>query len=92
MCQPSVSAETAEAYRKGNAVLESLCLATADGSKIQVKLLKDASGDMRTALSLEGLSPWLEAVNSHHSPTYRHSLTVAGIAGLFAEHLGVERC
>jgi len=84
----SVPRKTLEAYSKGNAFLESLALSATDGSNIQVKLLNDAAGEILGALSLDGIGPWVEAVQSHHSDTYCHSLMVSGIAGLFARHLG----
>ncbi|KZM49691.1 HD domain-containing phosphohydrolase [Labrenzia sp. OB1] len=81
-------AQTVEAYRKSNAFLQSLCLSTVEDSPIQIKLLNDSAEELLTALSLNGLSTWLEAVHTHHSGTYSHSLMVAGVAGMFALHLG----
>lgn len=83
-----VPEKTLQAYRKGNAFLESLALSTADGSKVQINLLNESAAEILSSLSLDGLSPWVEAVQSHHSATYCHSLTVAGLAGAFAKHLG----
>ncbi|QFT30741.1 Cyclic di-GMP phosphodiesterase response regulator RpfG [Labrenzia sp. THAF82] len=80
--------KTVEAYRKGNVFLENMCLASAEGTKIPVSVLKSSASDIFNAMSQEGLSFWMEAVNSHHSPTYSHSLKVAGLAGMFANHLG----
>lgn len=84
----SVPATTLEAYRKGNAFLESLALSTADGSKIQINLLNESAAEVLSALELDGMSSWVDAVQAHHSPTYCHSLMVAGLAGAFAGHLG----
>ena len=81
-------AKTLEAYKKGNAFLESLALSAAEGSNIQTSLMNEGAAEILSALSLDGLSPWLDAVQSHHSGTYCHSLMVAGIAGSFAQHLG----
>lgn len=83
-----VPATTLEAYRKGNAFLESLALSTADGSKIQINLLNESAAEVLSALELDGMSSWIDAVQAHHSPTYCHSLMVAGLAGAFAGHLG----
>ena len=83
----NVPAATVEAYRKGNAFLESLALSTADGSKIQINLLNDSAAEILSSLSLDGLAPWVDAVQSHHSGTFCHSLMVAGLAGAFARHL-----
>jgi putative nucleotidyltransferase with HDIG domain len=37
------------------------------------------------ALRETGIKPWLEIVRQHHSPTYRHSLLVTGVAVAFAQ-------
>lgn len=84
----TVPERTLEAYRKGNAFLESLALSATDGSNIHVKLMDEGARDILAALALDGLGGWMEAVQSHHSATYCHSLMVSGIAGLFAKHLG----
>jgi putative nucleotidyltransferase with HDIG domain len=84
----SVPSKTLEAYRKGNAFLESLVLSATDGSNIQINLMNESAKEILAALSLDGIGPWMEAVQSHHSGTYCHSLMVCGIAGLFAHHLG----
>ena len=83
-----VPAATLAAYKKGNAFLESLALSATEGSSIQVSLMNESAGEILSSLSLDGLSPWLEAVQTHHSGTYCHSLMVAGLAGSFAEYLG----
>jgi putative nucleotidyltransferase with HDIG domain len=83
-----VPAEIKEAYRKGSAFLEGLALSATDGSKIQISLLNDSANEIFSALSHYGMSPWMDAIHSHHSPTYRHSLMVAGMAGMFARSLG----
>jgi|GEM_PF-906739 len=85
---PEMPKQTIEAYRKSNGFLESLCLSAVEGSNIQVNLMNTCAGEVLEALSLDGLSSWLDAVHTHHSATYCHSLAVAGIAGMFARHLG----
>lgn len=84
----NTGAKTLEAYRSGNAFLESLCFSSIEGSKIPLNLMNESASETLAALSLDGLASWLDAVNLHHSPTYSHSLTVAGLAGAFARHLG----
>lgn len=37
-----------------------------------------------------GVSNWLDAVRRHHSHTYRHSMTVAGMSIAFGLHLGMR--
>lgn len=84
----TVPARTVEAYRKGNAFLESLALSATDGTNIQINLMNDSAREILAALSLDGMGPWMDAVQSHHSGTYCHSLMVSGVAGLLARHLG----
>jgi putative nucleotidyltransferase with HDIG domain len=79
---------TVKAYQSSNAFLESLCFSAAESSKIQVNLMSESASEVLAALSLDGLSSWMEAVQYHHSATYSHSLTVAGLAGTFAKSLG----
>ncbi|WP_305987363.1 HD-GYP domain-containing protein [Roseibium sp. MMSF_3544] len=80
--------DTAAAYRNCNAFLESLCFSTVEGAKIRVKLMNECAEDLLFALNRDGLSSWLSAVHTHHSETYRHSLRVAGLAGMLAKQLG----
>lgn len=83
-----VGAETVQAYVNASNALDGLTLSSADGCKIQVAVLNDCAGEILNALSRYGISDWMHAINSHHSATYRHSLTVAGLAGHFCRHLG----
>ncbi|MBN9673666.1 HD-GYP domain-containing protein [Roseibium aggregatum] len=80
--------ETGQAFVKGIAFLEGMWLSAVQGKGIQTAQMEKSASDVFTALSLNGLSPWLQAVNAHHSATYSHSLAVAGLAGAFAKHLG----
>jgi len=84
----TVPPKTREAYRRGNGFLESVALSATDGSNIQIKLMNDSAREVFEALSLDGLESWMEAVQSHHSGTYCHSLMTSGIAGRFAAYLG----
>ncbi len=85
---PDTPSATAEAYVKGSAFLESLCLSATEGANIQVSLMNRSAADILAALELDGLGCWLNAVQTHHSATYSHSLMVAGLAGTLAEGLG----
>ncbi len=87
---PSTPEPTAKAFNKGSSFLESLCLSAVLGKKVHCKLMNDAADELLAALSLDGLSAWLGAVQSHHSATYCHSLVVAGLAGTFARHIGLD--
>ena len=84
----STPGRTVEAYKSSNAFLESLCLSSVEGSKIRVTLMNESAEEMLAALTSDGLSAWLGAVQTHHSGTYSHSLRVAGVAGMLAKHLG----
>jgi putative nucleotidyltransferase with HDIG domain len=42
------------------------------------------------ALRTSGIKSWLDVVRQHHSPTYRHSLLVTGIAIAFAQALDMR--
>ncbi len=42
------------------------------------------------ALRVASLKGWLDAVRHHHSQSYRHCLSVTGIAVSFAQHLGMS--
>ncbi|MET1411978.1 HD domain-containing phosphohydrolase [Roseibium sp. HPY-6] len=81
-------ASTTAAYKKSNIFLESLCLSTVEGAKIRINLMNESAEDMLGALKQDGLSCWMNAVETHHSATYCHSLQVAGLAGMLAKHLG----
>lgn len=55
-----------------------------------VVALSAATRDVCTALDKDGLGGWLEEVNSYHSSTARHCMTVAGFASVWASVLGVK--
>ncbi|EEE45011.1 HD-GYP domain-containing protein [Roseibium alexandrii] len=78
---------TAQAFSKANAFLETLCMSAVSDASIQIRAMEDSAKDALSAIDLEGLLAWMQAVESHHSPTYSHSLKVAGLAGAFARHL-----
>jgi len=80
--------ETGKAFVRGIAFLEGMWLSAVQGKTIQTAQMEKSASEVFSALSLNGLSPWLEAVNAHHSATYSHSLAVAGLGGAFAKHLG----
>ncbi len=86
--------QTLEAFRKGDAFLESLCFSSVVGCKIKSQLMTEAADELLSALSMDGLSNWLEAVQMHHSGTFCHSLMVAGYVGSFAKFLNYsdEEC
>jgi len=79
---------TARAYKSSNTFLESLCLSTVEGAKIRISLMNESAEEMLSALKKDGLSCWMNAVETHHSATYSHSLQVAGLAGMLAKHVG----
>ncbi|MEP4768145.1 MAG: HD domain-containing phosphohydrolase [Roseibium sp.] len=82
------SEKVKKAFLKTDAFLETLCLSAVIEANIQIKAMDDSASELLTAIDLDGLTSWLEAVQCHHSGTYSHSLVVAGIAGAFARFLG----
>ena len=52
--------------------------------------LRTTSDAIGSAVRQEGLATWLSAVKMHHSQTCRHVMNVAGLAGAFAAHLGLD--
>jgi putative nucleotidyltransferase with HDIG domain len=86
-----VSRPMAAAYEKTSAVLEEMHLASVTDGPIPVDRSKDAARDLLNVLERDGVHAWLKAVKTHHSPTFGHSLEVAGLAGWFANELGWTR-
>jgi putative nucleotidyltransferase with HDIG domain len=81
----------AAVYEKTSTVLEEMHLASVTDGPIPVDRSKDAARDLLNALEMDGVHAWLNAVKTHHSPTFGHSLEVAGLAGWFANELGWTR-
>jgi len=80
---PSVAAATD--------ALQSIFSAACSGAPVDSTAARTASDAIVNQLEEEGLSAWIETVRTHHSQTYQHCLLVTGLAGAFAEHIGLSR-
>lgn len=76
------------AYRQSNAYLEELQLAGATLDAIPVKAGREVASNLLGTLKTEGIHAWINSVKTHHSPTFAHSLEVAGLAGWLASQIG----
>jgi len=53
--------------------------------------VQSASFPVVEELEAQGLSSWVDAVRTHHSQTYQHSLLVTGVAAAFGVQIGLSR-
>ena len=94
--QPSLLADTpqntAQAVMAGCAVLEDASIAAALNSVLPVGAAASLHKKIGDALETDGLDALLEAVQSHHSHTFCHSMLVTVYAVAFAEALGLPEC
>ncbi|RXF74049.1 HD-GYP domain-containing protein [Hansschlegelia zhihuaiae] len=81
----------ARGLRSAHRVLDSIFEEMPKGSLLHVPDVHDAENAVLDSLSDEGLQSWLDAVKTHHSSSYRHSLFVTGSAISFAQFLGMSR-
>ncbi|MBD1547247.1 HD-GYP domain-containing protein [Roseibium aggregatum] len=79
---------TREAFLQTAACLDEIVLAAASSRPMPVRTLARTLHHIYAALTKDGISAWLSAVQCHHSHTYRHSMMVAGLAATFAQTLG----
>lgn len=75
----------------GSDVLEDLFAFAAGGMRMTQYELYDRGDTVIESLAETGLGNWIEAVKSHHSQTFRHSLLVTGIAVGFGQQLGMRQ-
>lgn len=68
-----------------------LAAAMRAGKPLPLSGLRSSSDAIASAVRQEGLATWINAVKCHHSQTSRHVMNVAGLAGGFANHLGLDR-
>lgn len=85
------STRLAQGLRAAHEVLEKIFDGISSFEFVKPQALGEAAGIVAGSLHEEGLSAWLEAVASHHSGSYRHSLLVAGTATCFAQFIGANR-
>lgn len=81
----------AEALAASSAALERLFAFAAGGSRLTQYELYDTGDTVIDTLAETGLGRWIDAVRSHHSATFRHSLLVTGIAVGFGQRLAMRQ-
>lgn len=79
------------AFGKANDFLNEMPFALTPESDFPTRLMMQAATSVTDALHEKGIGPWVGAVESHHSHTYRHSLYVAGLVTSFSQSLGWNR-
>jgi len=82
--KPNANLETAQNASKA---LVSMTSAVLEGRKISKAVVIRNAREICQSVNADNVLQWLDAVNNHHSYTYRHSLHVAGLAVAFADHL-----
>lgn len=78
-------AKTVKAVETISGLFDELPVFTATSKPLRMRLLLQSVRSIIDALHADGIVAWLEAVQSHHSHTYRHSMLVAGYATAFAD-------
>lgn len=78
-------AKTVKAVQTISGLFDELPVFTATSKPLRMRLLLQSVRSIIDALHADGIVAWLEAVQSHHSHTYRHSMLVAGYATAFAD-------
>lgn len=71
--------------------LATVSLSAILGRDLPIDKLKGAAKTITETIAKEGVKSWLEAAQSHHSHTYRHTLLVVGHAVSFARDLSLSR-
>ncbi|GAA0775343.1 HD domain-containing protein [Roseibium denhamense] len=88
MIPPETPQSVAHALVEASAFIDSMTLSVATDAGLKMKVLETSANDVLAAIDKEGLPVWLETIQNHHSPTFIHSMAVAGLAGAFARHIG----
>jgi putative nucleotidyltransferase with HDIG domain len=83
--------ELAPGAAAASEALHGMFSAVCSGGPVDMTAVQTASDAIVNQLEAQGLSAWVETVRMHHSQTYQHCLLVTGVAGAFAEHIGVSR-
>lgn len=81
----------AEGLAAGHAALERLFSFASGGTRLTQYELYDTGDTVIDTLAETGLGRWIDAVRSHHSATFRHSLLVTGIAVGFGQALSMRQ-
>lgn len=80
-----------EAAMAGATCIASMFSAASNGTRIDVRGVKEAGRRIAESIAEDGLSEWLATVRRHHEGTYQHCLLVTGIAVDFGLSLGVGK-
>lgn len=67
--------------------LQSIAQQVGRGEGVAKAEVSAAASEISSVVASEGVLKWLNAVNLHHSYSFRHSLHVTGLMIAFAEHL-----
>ena len=88
---PSVAEEHTSGVAAATDALQSIFSAGSSGAPVDSTAVQAASAAIVDQLEARGLSAWIDTVRMHHSQTYQHCLLVTGLAGAFAQHIGLSR-
>ena len=88
---PAVAEEHTPGVAAATDALQSIFSAACSGAPVDSTAVQTASAAIVDQLEAQGLSAWIDTVRMHHSQTYQHCLLVTGLAGAFAEHIGLSR-
>jgi putative nucleotidyltransferase with HDIG domain len=67
--------------------LENIFLSAHFGAALDLKVIDFAGRMLIRSIAETGIASWVDAVRTHHSQTYQHSLLVTGIIVAFAQKL-----
>lgn len=84
-------AQHAAALKAGETALQSLFDFARDGAALSAGEIEGHGDVIIGSLAEAGLDLWIDAVRSHHNPTYQHCLLVTGVAVAYGQHLGFCR-
>jgi putative nucleotidyltransferase with HDIG domain len=88
---PAVADEHTPGVAAASDALQSIFSAACSGAPVDSTAVQAASAAIVDQLEARGLSAWIDTVRMHHSQTYQHCLLVTGLAGAFAQHVGLSR-
>ncbi|MEL7525546.1 MAG: HD domain-containing phosphohydrolase [Pseudomonadota bacterium] len=93
--EPNLSGDTPADVRSAVCgacrTLATVSLSAILGRDLPIAKLTDAAKNITETIAKEGVGSWLEAAQSHHSHSYRHTLLVTGQAVNFAKDLGLSK-
>lgn len=88
--RPAQQSESAISIRNAAASLDGLFKAVTAGDAPDHVKVYAACDEVATAISHDGLAPWLDTVRSHHQGTMQHCIIVAGVLTRFAQAAGMS--